>query len=513
MTGRVRAGLSSALLVGVLTSAPLASFAADDPFDITTLPTVELRFEGLDWWERLLANRASGALVPAHLSVDDDVFETAGVRFHGRSSFSVHTASKKVPFWIAVDTSGEGTTFAGRRTLILKNNYADPSLLREVLALKILGDYLPSPRASFIKLVINGESWGIYTSVELPDREFLGRWFREPGGPIHIGERPFFLASLRGGDCADVFPPAGQGGPEACAAIRRMLEVKDEAESSQRRRLLPTLLDVDRALRHLAAETAIGNTDGFPANNYTLYQDPSSGRFVTIPWDYNLSFEFPELGLLPTHCGLLAEPVWYRRYRAYVRTIVEDSLDWERLGPWLAGIRQLIDGTVRRDQKSLYPYGLFVRNATEAVTLPGSSFSRPGIEEFVQRRRRWLERSGLGARPRPVLRHIGTAPGPSPDLVCLRVEASGVAAARVLLHVEAAKLYREIELHDDGESCDQERGDGVFSLALEIPRPAAEATYYFSAETGDGEISFLPHSGGFRPFTIIPPQPPHRGVG
>lgn len=510
MTARVRASLRGTLLVGVLALTSLVAVATEDPFDISALPTVELRFESPHWWAELLANRPSGALLHAHLRVAGQTFEAAGVRFHGRSSFSVHKVSRKVPFWIEVDTSGGGKTFAGRRTLILKNNFADPSLLREVLALKILGDYLPAPRASFVTLVINGERWGPYTSVELPDREFFARWFEDSSGAIMIGERAFDLATLRGRSCADRFPQVGPERPQACAALRHLLAVKDEADPPLRRRLLPHLLDVDEALRHLAAETAIGNTDGFPANNYTLYQDPSNGRFETIPWDYNLSFEFPELGLLPPRRGLLAEPSWYRRYRAYVRTIIEDSLDWERLGPWLARVRRLIDDAVRSDDKRLYPYELFARNLTEAVTLPGSSYSRPGIEEFVTRRRRWLERSGLGARPRPILRYSGPAPGPGPDLACLRVRVSGAAAAQVIVHVESAHLYRDVALRDDGETCDQNRGDGVFSLALHVPRPPMESRYYFSAETRDGDISFLPHSGGFRPFRLsashLPPR-------
>jgi hypothetical protein len=495
------------MLAGLLLSCILCTdelFSAEnfEPADASGLTVIELRFESPQWAEQMLRRRDSGVLLPSMARIDPVDFPHAGVRFHGRSSLSVHRVSKKVPFWIDIDTFDSGQKWRGRRTLVLKNHFADPSLLRESLALKVIGDYLPAPRASFVRLTINNEDWGPYTLVELPDHEFFERWFEDPSGPIHIGEYPFTVASLANRDCTAVFPAVNTDGEESCEALRHLLEVMDGTDQGLRLRTLPDLLDVDQALRHLAVETAIGHTDGFPANNYTLYRDPASGRFTTIPWDYNQSFDFPELGLLPSGRGLLAEPSWYARYRAYVRTIIEVGLDWVRLEPWLREQRQLIDTAARNDDKSLYPYDLFVRNWKETVTVPNTRFSRVGLKEFIDRRHRWLEHSGLMDFPRARLEHDGPRPGSRAGTFCLSVRADGTSIESMIAHIESGHEYGEMAMLDDGEDCDPVIGDGEFAVAVDDPESGQDLSYYFTMLPEQGELGLLPATGGFKPFRL-----------
>ena len=58
----------------------------------------------------------------------------------------------------------------GYRSLNLLNSNADPTFLRTVLYQYVARQYIPAPKANWVRVVINGESWGIYvnTSRSIP---------------------------------------------------------------------------------------------------------------------------------------------------------------------------------------------------------------------------------------------------------------------------------------------------------------------------------------------------------
>jgi len=49
-----------------------------------------------------------------------------------------------------------------RRSFNLLNANQDPTLRRSVLFLEVARDYIPAVKANFVRVVINGESWGVY---------------------------------------------------------------------------------------------------------------------------------------------------------------------------------------------------------------------------------------------------------------------------------------------------------------------------------------------------------------
>lgn len=55
---------------------------------------------------------------------------------------------------------------------------------------------------------------------------------------------------------------------------------------------IESVLDVDSALKYIAANAVLGNYDSYngdKAQNYQLYGD-AEGKYTVIPWDYNMSF-------------------------------------------------------------------------------------------------------------------------------------------------------------------------------------------------------------------------------
>ena len=55
-------------------------------------------------------------------------------------------------------------------------------ILRSVLYSRIARAYIPAPAANFVRVVINGESWGIYINSQQFNKDFVKNWFGTTSG-------------------------------------------------------------------------------------------------------------------------------------------------------------------------------------------------------------------------------------------------------------------------------------------------------------------------------------------
>ena len=150
-------------------------------YDAKTLRTLYLRFHHEDWSEQMNAFYRTDIEVPAELIVDGKVYSEVGVHFRGTSSYFTVRSDKK-SFNIAVDYGKDGERLYGYKTLNLLNGHVDASFLREVLYNRIARDYIPAMKTNFVKLVINGENWGVYINLQQYNKDFLAEQFGTKGG-------------------------------------------------------------------------------------------------------------------------------------------------------------------------------------------------------------------------------------------------------------------------------------------------------------------------------------------
>ena len=134
--------------------ASLAAQPNGDPdlYDANTLRTLYLRFHDTDWYEQLGDFYRTDVDVPADLTVDGKVYQSVGIRFRGSSSYFTVQNEKK-SFNIAVDYGDDRQRLYGYKTLNLLNGHSDPSFLREILYSRIATNYIPAPKANFVKPV------------------------------------------------------------------------------------------------------------------------------------------------------------------------------------------------------------------------------------------------------------------------------------------------------------------------------------------------------------------------
>jgi len=130
-------------------------------YDPQTLRTVFLEFEDGLWEKELASFKNTDIEVPAKLTVDGKTYQDVGVHFRGMSSFMTVGEGRKRSLNLSLDFVYKDQQIGGYRTLNLLNSHEDPTFLRSVLFYDIAREYIAAPKANFVRVVINGESWGV----------------------------------------------------------------------------------------------------------------------------------------------------------------------------------------------------------------------------------------------------------------------------------------------------------------------------------------------------------------
>jgi hypothetical protein len=282
-------------------------------YEPTVLRTFFLEFDSPDWEAELADFKGTDVLVPATLTVDGKRYPNVGVKFRGASSYMAVQAGSKRSLSVSLDMADPEQRLDGRRTLNLLNANGDPTLLRYPVASLVGRQFLPTPRANVAKVVINGESWGVYPNVEHFDKEFAraafpveqpkkadkkgekkgdnkeARW-KVPGSPRGGGGLTYV-----GDDAAEYkkrYEIKSKDEPAAWEALIALCRTLNNTPVDRLEQALEPMLDVDGVLRFLAHDIVIMNEDGYWVrdSDYSLYRDPK-GTFHLVPHDLNETFK------------------------------------------------------------------------------------------------------------------------------------------------------------------------------------------------------------------------------
>lgn len=389
-------------------------YAGTSFFDTSVVRTIFIDFGIGDWEAEMAAFYNTDVELPVTAIIDGVVYEDVGVRFRGNSSYSNVPAGLKRPIRIKLDTVVSGQSVEGVRTIKLLNGINDPTFLRTLLVSTIMQDYIAAPRANFVRLVVNGENWGVYQNQQHYNTDFLRDHFGEsggvrwevPGSPngqggmVYLGEDP--------DDYRDIYQIDNRDTAASWAALIELFRVLDQTPAEELVAALEPILDIEGALRFLALDVTLANSDGFwtRASDYELYL-AEDGRFHIIPHDLNEALGAgnfvggfgggrgqggtgnatldPLVGLTdatkPLRSKLLAVPELQKRYLEIVLDIAERWLDWDVLGPIAEELQSLIAEDVESDTRKLYTYEQFQTGVDGGTT---------SLRSFVEQRRAYL---------------------------------------------------------------------------------------------------------------------------
>ena len=364
ITKIIAAGMAAAVclcLCAAAFSGPIAAAAGEtgvsmayetELFDTSSILTVNILMDEADWND-MLAHAAAEEYYQCDVEIGGTTFYRVAIRPKGNTSLTSianDPTTDRYSFKLEFDHYVDGQTCFGLDKLILNNNYADATNMKEALIYDMY-QYLGADASlyNYAKLSVNGEYWGVYLALEAVEDSFLlrnygvqdGELYKpdsmnidgggEPGGdfkaddmdfenmtppdmdredapqpPDSSGERPaenFDFPDDKGG-----FSMSGGGADlnytdDELDSYETIWdgEITDTTKADHKRvvtalknisegNALEDYMDVDNLLRYMAVHVFSVNEDslsGSMAHNYYLYE--AGGKLNLIPWDYNLA--------------------------------------------------------------------------------------------------------------------------------------------------------------------------------------------------------------------------------
>ncbi len=280
-----------------LTPADVKNFPKADLYDPQVLRTVFITFDNADWETELSDLHNTDVEVPATLTVDGKEYPNVGIHFRGMSSYMMIGAGSKRSFNLALDLADPDQKLYGYKTLNLLNSNGDSSMMSSLLYSQIAREFIPAPKANFVKVVINGESWGVYVNVQQFNKDFLKENYPSTkGARWKVRGNPGADGGLRyvGDDIKEYrsrYQIKSTDDDQAWKDLIALCKTIDQTPPDQLEAALAPILDIEGVLKFLALDCALVNSDGYwtRSSDYSLYED-ETGKFHIIPHDMNESF-------------------------------------------------------------------------------------------------------------------------------------------------------------------------------------------------------------------------------
>lgn len=454
-------------------------------------------------------------------------YDSVGIRYKGNSSyFNVRNEEhSKLPFNLKSDYVKKKQEFAKQAgSFKLSNVFRDPSFLREVLSYEIIGNYMPAPRANYVRLIVNDVPLGLYNNTESVDKDFLKKHFGWKKGTLVKCDpnwNALDLSDCPKGDKASLMylgtdstcyyglyeMKSDHGWDELIELTRVLNKATDSIE---------TVLNVDQVLWMHAFNMILVNLDSYAGrlcHNYYLYQD-SFGIFHPIVWDMNLSFggfrydglgsplsteKMQKLSLFthykqqnkkrPLITNLLRNNLYRKIYIAHVRTILEDFFVSKKYIQRGESIQQSIDFYVKGDENKLYSYESFKENLQSTSSIGKSKMI--GIAELMEARTEYLSNHPLINRSSPEISEVYHTGETEHNLMTARVK--GATEVYLAYRMEPFAPFQRVKMMDEGENGDRTAGDEVFSVRIEKKK----GTQYYIIAEAEKTASLSPAKASF----------------
>lgn len=360
-------------------------------FDTDNIISVNIIMDE-DSWSDMLANAAKEEYYQCDVEINGTTFYKVGIRPKGNTSLSSivnDPTTDRYSFKLEFDHYVDGQTCFGLDKLILNNNYADATNMKEALIydmFKFLG--ADASLYNYASISVNGEYWGVYLALEAVEDSFMLRNYGVQDGELYKpegmggGNEGGPGGSMNGGgadlnysdDDLDSYSTIWDGeitSTNDADHQRVVTALKNISEGTD----LEKYMDIDNLLRYMAVHVFSVNDDslsGNMAHNYYLYE--SKGMLNLIPWDYNLALgsmggggmggngatsavndpidnAFSATNFFDT---LMDNETYHSQYYAYLQQLVSEYVEGGGFDTFYERVRSQIDELVAADPTAFY---------------------------------------------------------------------------------------------------------------------------------------------------------------
>ncbi|MDB4539011.1 CotH kinase family protein [Saprospiraceae bacterium] len=496
-------------------------------FNPDGLTLIEITFENSNWDQQLDAFYAAdlNERLLATIEINGESFDSVGIRYRGGGTYNADQG--KNPFNIKLDYI-KNHDYAGTETLILNNGAKDPSFVREVLSHDIANQYMPSPRANYAKVFVNGSYHGLYVNVENVDKNFMSLSFNSnrentffdcsPDGTIDppiVGCAEGIGSSLEYlGASVECYKDYYDKKSDPIGGWNELVNLSNAMEASAGD--IENSINIDRAIWMLAMQNLIVNLEsyiGAAPENYYLFRDEND-RFNTLPNDFNETFggdalldqgqqeltltELQNLDPLlrsndNTHILMkliLQDSRYKRQYLAHFRTMLEEIINSGWYATRAQELVNMISIEVTNDPNKIYSESQFIANLNNTTTIDynGTMIDIPGVAELMNQRLTYLLAHPEFTKTPPGINNIGHFPL---DVIpnsnnTITAEVTDADFIYLGYRNNLTEVFQRVEMFDDGNHSDGVAGDGVYGGDIFVGLEGIQ--YYIYAENSNTDV-------------------------
>lgn len=508
------------------------NISAQNFYDQNVIQKIEIQFTQTNWDYQLDTAKAGaeGYIMAASVTINGVYFDSVGVKYKGNSSYN--PTYIKNPLHIELD-GFKNQSYLGIKDIKLGNNYADPSMIREVLGYDILKNYMHCPQANFAKVYINGAYNGVYSNAESIDKQFYAKHYYSSGNTA-VKCNPVInpssntksnLKHFTTGDSSNYYNYYEIKSKYGWNNLRALADTVTNYQSK-----ISSNIDMDRAIWMLAFNNVMVNLDSYSGafcQNYYLYKDNSKHYNPTI-WDLNMCFGgFPYLGVSNSSLAQLSitnlqqlpitihatDVYWplinsinsnaqYKRMLvAHMRTITKEFIANSNYITRTNQFQTLIDTSVLSDNNKFYTYSQFQNGLTTNVSV--GSYSVPGISNLMASRASYLSATPDFTYTTPSI-STPTLSNSSPNYnstvtVISEVLNTNSTAVYLGYRYNITDKFTRVLMYDDGLHNDDVSGDNIYGI--DIPVLSGKIQYYIYAENNNAGM-FSPERSEHEYYSI-----------
>jgi hypothetical protein len=375
-------------------------------FEDNKLPNiyVTLPADSLTW---LYANVNNDRDIRANFVFDDgiqrDTMLNVGFRLRGNTS----RASAKKSFKIKFNAFTSGIKYQGVKELNLNGSHNDPTMVREKLyydAWNMAG--LPSRRATFAKVYLNGNYYGLYINIEELDDEWAQRVFGTDDGNLYkciypadlkyLGTSPTLYKNVQHSVGVRAYDLKTNELTDDYSDLARLCTVINTPTNFECE--IQKVLNVQGFLKAYAIEILAGNWDDYAynKNNFFLYKNPKTNLFEFITYDPDNSFgvdfgggPFTTRSIYTWHSTtngilvnkLLAVLTFKNQLSFYLNQLTNNT--FSNLFPRLDAMKALISSAAEADTYRTRDYGFTFADFQNGFGLAAKGPAKFGIQQFI----------------------------------------------------------------------------------------------------------------------------------
>ena len=259
-------------------------------FNEDVVTTIDITIDDKDW-EDMLANPLNEEYKEASVTINGETISNVAIRTKGNSSLTSVAQGDSQRYSLKVDFNYFDSTqsYYGLTKLNLNNNFSDSTQMKEFVSYELMEQMgIATPSHSYLKVMVNGEYYGLMLGVEAIDETFIAQNYNTAKGylfkPDGTGSDLVYISdSLE--DYEGIEVKMNEDSIDDSNLIS-MIKSINEGEGYEE------FVNTDQMLRYFAMNTALVSLDSYQGqmkHNYYLYED-EDGVFSILPWDYNMSF-------------------------------------------------------------------------------------------------------------------------------------------------------------------------------------------------------------------------------